>query len=995
MAKLFVSYSRRDSVAARKLIEAFRSIEEEVWVDWESIPPASDWLEQIFRGIEEADAFIFLISPDSIASEVCKVEIGRAALNNKRIIPIVLRDVDPNTTIESIRKLNWTFIRETDNFDEGLAKVKTAIELDLDWLEEHRRLQVRALEWHRKKDVSLLLRGRDLRNAQHMVATATAKDPTPTDLQKTYILYSRRSERNRTIAWIATGIALIIMAVLSLIAVNRSQVANRNADEARRNANIAATNAEAANINAVEANKNRTLAEQNEQQAVKARQAAEDAQNLAEAQRSAAHAQIAQAKPGELDTSTLLAIDSWQRFPSDQAEEILRQNISLLPIPVAQDSQGGAIQSLEFSPDNNTFLTASADGTACLWKAADGSKLFCGTSPKPVNDATFSPDGKLIVTGDQSGVVQILSAEDGKVENEFNFNTPIRDVSIRRDGTLLAVARDDGRITIIDLKARKESYSLQISGRPSVAAFSPNGSWLAAGTTAGTVTLWNLGNGTVVTGPYHKDGVLSLAFSPNSRYIVTGGKDSTAQVAETRSGKVLLRVQNENWVRDVAFSPDGLWFVTASDDGRLRAWSTDSGRERLRILQGSIVTKVKVSANGQWIATTGLDQTVRVWNAATGAEIFRIPLNASGTVLQFNNEGTIIVAGDQSGGIKTWNISSMAAPVQFVQFSGSAGSVQFSPSGNRLAVSDETRVWLLNPQPLSSLTPYLEGNPTLSFKSTVKQVIFSPDSKFLGVVTEGNEVVFYNVETRSIKTIQPTGVVQMLAFSPDGQQLFTVESNGNIQVWNTSNATLIDTSKENFPQASSLANSADLLVIGSSDKLTILDAKGDGGSSTTIDAPGGNTLLAFSLDGSRLASTDSSGKINLWNVQNGTLTPTLSLTKDRAVSMAFNPKGTLLAVGTSKDVILIDAASGEEIARLPHVDIVDGVSFSADGSTLASTSSKVLQFWNIENIPLVKRDDLVETACSRMIENFDATQWHTLFGDEEYRTLCENLPVPK
>jgi hypothetical protein len=161
MAKLFVSYSRRDSLSARKLIEVFRSIEQDVWVDWESIPSATDWLEQIFRGIEEADAFIFLISPDSIASEVCKVEVNKAAQNNKRIIPIVLRDVHPKDTPESISKLNWTFLRETDNFEEGLAKVKTAIELDLDWLEEHRRLQVRALEWHRKKDISLLLRGRD------------------------------------------------------------------------------------------------------------------------------------------------------------------------------------------------------------------------------------------------------------------------------------------------------------------------------------------------------------------------------------------------------------------------------------------------------------------------------------------------------------------------------------------------------------------------------------------------------------------------------------------------------------------------------------------------------------------------------------------------------------------------------------------------------------------------------------------------------------------
>ena len=49
-----------------------------------------------------------------------------------------------------------------------------------------------------------------------------------------------------------------------------------------------------------------------------------------EAQRSAARAQIYQSRPGELYTSTLLAIDSMRREPSDEAEEILRRNIRLL-----------------------------------------------------------------------------------------------------------------------------------------------------------------------------------------------------------------------------------------------------------------------------------------------------------------------------------------------------------------------------------------------------------------------------------------------------------------------------------------------------------------------------------------------------------------------------------------------------------------------------------------------------------------------------------------
>src|SRR5512138_2812390 len=133
-SKLFVSYSRKDSVAARKLITSFETMELDVWVDWEDIPPAVDWMDQIFHGIEGADVFIFLVSPDSVTSEVCNVEVGQAAKNNKRIIPVVVRDVDTKAIKVNpvISELNWIFNRETDSFDDALTRIKTAIELDLD-----------------------------------------------------------------------------------------------------------------------------------------------------------------------------------------------------------------------------------------------------------------------------------------------------------------------------------------------------------------------------------------------------------------------------------------------------------------------------------------------------------------------------------------------------------------------------------------------------------------------------------------------------------------------------------------------------------------------------------------------------------------------------------------------------------------------------------------------------------------------------------------------
>ncbi len=986
MAKLFVSYSRRDSPAARKLIEAFRSIEQEVWVDWESIPPAADWLEQIFRGIEGSDAFIFLVSPDSVASEVCKVEIGRAAQNNKRIIPIVLRDVNPKDTHESIAKLNWTFIREADSFEEGLAKVKTAIELDLDWLEEHRRLQLRALEWHRKKDISLLLRGRDLRNAQHMVATATSKDPTPTDLQKTYILHSKRNERNRTIAWVATAVALVMLSVLTYTAIQQSRLATANEKLAKQNEALAVQNEQVAR-------ENEKMALANEAEAKAQRAIAEENKKIAEAQRSAARAQIYQTRPGELYTSTLLAIDSWQKNPSDEAEEILRRNISLLPLPVAQVSQSGNINAMEFSPNGDTFVTASGDGTTCIWNAEEGKKLFCGTSPGPVNDAAFSPDGDTIVTGDDSGLVQILDAKTGNLENEFKYDAPIRAVNIRSDGRLLAVARRDGRITIVDLRTRKESYNLQHSGRLSVTAFSPNGTWLAVGSSAGAVTIWNLNNGKIASLPKHREEVLAIAFSPNNRIMVTGGKDNTVILSDILTGKELLRILNENWVRDIAFSPDGSWFVTVSDDKRIRVWDTASGKERLRMLQDSIVTEVKVSANGQWIATTGSDKTVRVWNAATGAEIFQIPLSASGAKLAFNKDGKYLVSSDQRGAIDIWDLSVMAAPEKYVQFNGIVDNVQYSPVGNQLVVSDENRVWLLNPEPLAKLTSRPQGVPVLLFKSKVKDVIFSPDSKLLGIRTEGNEVAIYNTGgNHGLKTLKVTSSIQSIAFSPDSQQLITSDSDGNLRAWNVLNAELIDQPDEKYTQAFSLAASPELLAIGSKDRIAIVN--GDG-LLPEIESRGENALLAFSRDGALLASADSSGRINIWKYQNGEFAVLTSFVKDQAVSLAFDPRGTLIAVGTAKNLYLINCSTGEEVARIPHIDIVNSISFSPDGTILVTASSRVLQFWNPATIPQIKKGDISRAACSRLIANFDAAQWQALFGDEPYRTLCEDLPVPK
>ena len=68
MADLMLSYSRRDKEFCEALHDQLIESGFSTWVDWKDIPPASEWLDEIYKGINNADSFVLVISPDAIAS---------------------------------------------------------------------------------------------------------------------------------------------------------------------------------------------------------------------------------------------------------------------------------------------------------------------------------------------------------------------------------------------------------------------------------------------------------------------------------------------------------------------------------------------------------------------------------------------------------------------------------------------------------------------------------------------------------------------------------------------------------------------------------------------------------------------------------------------------------------------------------------------------------------------------------------------------------------
>ena len=212
MAQVFISYSRKDKEFVQKLVDALVAAKREVWLDDRNIEPTAEWLREVFNNIERADNFVFVISPDSVISVNCNREIEHAVANHKKILPIFYRSVPDADIPEAVAKFQRIDFTGRDSFEAQLARVIVALDTDLDWKQNHTRLLTRAKEWERKKDRSFLLRGEDLREAEHWVSKSAEKQPKPTMLHSQYILTSRQSAtKTKRIIVGAVGVMFAIL----------------------------------------------------------------------------------------------------------------------------------------------------------------------------------------------------------------------------------------------------------------------------------------------------------------------------------------------------------------------------------------------------------------------------------------------------------------------------------------------------------------------------------------------------------------------------------------------------------------------------------------------------------------------------------------------------------------------------------------------------------------------------------------------------------------
>ena len=403
MADVFISYSRADGAFVRELHTFLTGNGKDVWVDWEDIPPASRWEEDINDSIDSAESFVFVISRNSLASKYSLDELRHAGERGKRIVPIACDGADPEQAPEGLRQLNWVWCRPDDDRPAAFAKVLDALDTDLAWAEVHTRLLVRAVEWDERRDSSLLLRGRDLEDAQEQLAANAGKEPVPTELQRAYVLASRRtSTRRQRVILASVSLALVVSVSLGVVALLQRNLANERAEIARSQASAA--------------------------QAVAALDSA-PADALEE------------------------AVDAMETHRTPEARVALRRALLANPVAYAigSDSEsdaGARLDALSFSDDRQQLVGLTPDDVLHVWRSTTGRPAASARA------TTFALQGPVLVTA-RGRVARALQLPTGAELHTLRVPRGRRVIGVGvSDGVPRAAVADRRSVVLRDLATR-------------------------------------------------------------------------------------------------------------------------------------------------------------------------------------------------------------------------------------------------------------------------------------------------------------------------------------------------------------------------------------------------------------------------------------------------------------------------------------------------------------------------------------------------------------
>ena len=262
---------------------------------------------------------------------------------------------------------------------------------------------------------------------------------------------------------------------------------------------------------------------------------------------------------------------------------------------------------------------------------------------------------------------------------------------------------------------------------------------------------------------------------------------------------------------------------------------------------------------------------------------------------------------------------------------------------------------------LGFLYPSFAQEPTLlEHGGGVRTVEFSPvDASLVASAGENNTIKLWNLRNNTARTLSGhTGIVNSVAFSPNGELLASVSDDETLKLWDVRSrqniATLKDIADGFRWQIKSVAFSPDgqfLATVGGKHvKLWDVRKRAEIG---ILRHENWVQVVTFSHDGQLLASGDGSGEgpgiVKVWNVQRQQVVATLDGDPKFVKAVAFSSDNRILASsGWDGQLKLWNVSNWDLLGTIPHTGYY-GIALSPDGKVLVSTNDGYVNLWSVEN----------------------------------------------
>lgn len=226
----------------------------------------------------------------------------------------------------------------------------------------------------------------------------------------------------------------------------------------------------------------------------------------------------------------------------------------------------------------------------------------------------------------------------------------------------------------------------------------------------------------------------------------------------------------------------------------------------------------------------------------------------------------------------------------------------------------------------------------------------------------GKTLLTYRGHPWVIKTVNMAPTIYTAAWSPEGLRIASAGVGTDVRVWDAATGTDIVTYTGHsgvLPSVFALAWSPDGSRIASACSAIGLDKHihiwnaSKGGKMLLYDSsygvlPNFSVLaMAWSPDGSRIASTCGDKTLRIWNANDGKTISKIKVRSNWVSALAWSPDGRRLALANSDhSAQILDTTTGSIVTYTGHQESVRGIAWSPDGNLVASASNDTtVQVW--------------------------------------------------